>query len=70
MLLRDVLALVDPFTVALEEDLQSGPSSTPELDGIAFDDVSVNRLLQELGQCPGLAMLQGFTSGTWGIRLH
>ena len=59
-----MLALVDPFTVALEEDLESGPSLTLELDGVALDDVSVNGLLQEAGQRPGLAMLQGFTSGT------
>lgn len=64
MLLRHVLALVDPFAVALEEDLQSRPSLTPELDGVTLDDVSVNRLLQEVWQCPRLAMLQGFTSGT------
>lgn len=64
MLLRHVLALVDPFAVALEEDLESGPSLTPELDGVALDDVSINGLLQEVGKCPGLAMLRGFTSGT------
>lgn len=68
MLLRHVLALVDPFTVALEEDLKSRPGLTPELDGVTLDDVSINRLLQEVGQCPRLAMLQGFTSGTWGIK--
>lgn len=64
MLLGHVLALVDPFAVALEEDLKSRPSLTPELDGVALDDVSVDGLLQEVGQRPGLAMLQGFTSGT------
>ena len=64
VLLRHVLALVDPFAVALEEDLQGGPSLTPQLDGVALDDVGVNGLLQEVRQCPRLAMLQGFTAGT------
>lgn len=64
MLLRHVLALVDPFTVALEEDLKSGPSLTPELDGVTLDDVSINGLFQEVWQGRSLAMLQGFTSGT------
>lgn len=52
MLLGHVLALVDPFAVALEEDLKSRPSLTPELDGVALDDVSVDGLLQEVGQRP------------------
>lgn len=65
MLLRHVLALVNPFPVALEEDLESGPSLTTELDGVALDDVSVDRFFQEVRQRPGLAMLQGFTSRTW-----
>lgn len=68
MLLGHVLALVDPFAVALEEDLESRPSLTPELDGVALDDVRVNRLLQEARQRPRLAMLQGFPSGTWRIN--
>lgn len=68
VLLRHVLALVNPFAVALEEDLESGLSLTPELDGVTLDDVSVDRLFQEVGQCPRLAMLQGFTPGTWGIK--
>ncbi len=68
MLLRHVLALVDPFAIAFEEDLKSRPSLTPELDGVTLDDVSVNGLLQEVGQCPRLAMLQGFTSGPWRIK--
>lgn len=63
VLLRHVLALVDPFTVALEKDLESGPSLTPELDGVALDDISINRLFQEMGKGPRLAMLQAFTSG-------
>lgn len=63
MLLGHVLALVDPFTVALEEYLESGPSLTSELDGVALDDVSINRLLQEVWKGPGLAMLQVFTAG-------
>ena len=63
MLLRHVLALVDPFPVALEKDLESGPSLTPELDRVALDDISINGLFQEVGQGPGLAMLQAFTSG-------
>ena len=68
MLLRQVLALVDPFSIALEEDLESGPGLAPELDGVALDDVSINRLLQEVRQGPGLAMLQGFPSGAWRIN--
>lgn len=64
VLLRRMLALVDPFTVALEEDLESGPSLTPELDGVTLDNVGIDRFFQEVGQCPRLAMLQGFTSGT------
>lgn len=64
VLLRHVLALVDPFTIALEEDLKSRPSLTPELDGVTLDDVSIDRLFQEEGQCPRLAMLQGLTSRT------
>lgn len=63
MLLRHVLALMDPFAVALEEDLQSGASATSELDGVALDDVGVHGLLQEVRQRPGRAMLQVFTSG-------
>lgn len=68
MLLRDVLALVDPFPVALKEDLESGTSLTPELDGVTLHNVCIDRLLQEARQCPRLAMLRGFTSGTWVIR--
>lgn len=64
MLLGHVLALVNPFTVALEEDLERGPGLTPELDGVALDDVGIDGLLQEPRQGPRLAMLQGFTSGT------
>lgn len=67
MLLGHVLALVHPLPVALEEDLEGGPSLTPELDGVALDDVSVDGLLQEVRQRPRLAMLQGFASGTWEI---
>lgn len=57
MLLRHVLALVDPFAIALEEDLKSRLSLTPQLDGVTFDDVSINRLFQEMWQGGGLAML-------------
>lgn len=64
MLLRHVLALVDPFTIALEEDLECRPSLTPELDGITFDNVGIDRLLQEVRQGPRLSMLEGFTSLT------
>lgn len=63
MLLRHVLTLVDPFAVALEEDLKSWLSLTPELDGVALDDVSINRLFKELGQGCRLAT-QRFASGT------
>lgn len=45
MLLRDVLALVDPFPVALKEDLESGTSLTPELDGVTLHNVCIDRLL-------------------------
>lgn len=68
VLLRCMLALVNPFTVALEEDLESGPSLTPELDGVILDNVRINRLLEEVRQCPRLAMLQGFTSGPCGMK--
>lgn len=64
VLLRHVLALVDPFTIALEEDLERRPSLTPELDGITFDNVGIDRLLQEVRQGPRLSMLEGFTSLT------
>lgn len=42
-----MLVLVNPLPVALEEDLQCGSSSAPKLNWIAFDDVSVIRLLKE-----------------------
>lgn len=64
VLLRRVLALVDPITIALEEDLECRPSLTPELDGITFDNVGIDRLLQEVRQGPRLSMLEGFTSLT------
>lgn len=63
-LLNHVLALVDPFSIALKEDLERRPGLTPQLDGIAFDDVGINRLLQEAGEGPRLTMMQGFTSGS------
>lgn len=63
MLLRHVLALVDPLAVAFEKDLESR-SLTAELDGIALDDVSVHGLLQEAGQSHGVAVLLGFAPGT------
>lgn len=63
MLLGHVLTLVDPFAVALEEDLKSRLGLTPQLDGVALDDVGINRLLQELGQGCRLAA-QRFASGT------
>lgn len=59
-----MLVLVDPFAVALEEDLKSRPSLTPEFDGVTLDDVSIHRLFQKKGQGCSLAMLQCFTSGT------
>lgn len=63
VLLGHVLTLVDPFAVALEEDLKSRLGLTPQLDGVALDDVGINRLLQELGQGCRLAA-QRFASGT------
>lgn len=63
VLLGHVLTLVDPFAVALEEDLKSWLGLTPQLDGVALDDVGINRLLQELGQGCRLAA-QCFASGT------
>lgn len=63
VLLGHVLTLVDPFAVALEEDLKSRLGLTPQLDGVALDDVGINRLLQELGQGCRLAA-QCFASGT------
>lgn len=64
MLLRHVLTLVDPLAIALEEDLKSGSSLTPELDGIALDDVSIHGLFEKMRQGHGLAMLQSFNPGT------
>lgn len=50
ILLGEVLILVHPFAVALEEDLQGGRGSAPQLDGVALDDVGVLRLLDEVRQ--------------------
>lgn len=63
MLLRHVLALVDPLAVAFEKDLKGG-SLAAELDGVALDDVRVHGLLQETGQGDGVAVLLGFAPGT------
>lgn len=64
VLLRHVLALVDPLAVAFEEDLKSRTRLTAELDGVALDDVSVHGLLQEAGQGHGVAVLLGFAPGS------
>lgn len=45
-----VLVLMNPLPIALEEDLQRRSSSAAKLDWIAFDDVSVIRLLKEARQ--------------------
>lgn len=52
VLLCCVLVLMNPFPVTLEEDLQSGSGAAPQPDRVAFDDVSVFRLLQEVWQRP------------------
>ena len=62
VLLGQVLALMDPFPVALEEDLQCGLGPAAQLDGVALDDVGVVGLLQEAGQGPGL---EGLAPGPW-----
>lgn len=51
-LVGEVLVLVDPLAVALEEDLQRRRRLTPQPDGVAPDDEGVLRLLQEVGQRP------------------
>lgn len=45
-----VFVLVHPLPVAFEEDLQCGRRSAAQLDGVAFDDVGVLRLLDEVRQ--------------------
>lgn len=47
-----VLVLVNPFPVALEEDLQGGSGTAPQPDGVALDDVGVFWLLPEVRQRP------------------
>lgn len=49
-LLGHVLVLVDPFTVALEEDLHGWHGFTAQDDGVAFDDVGIIWLLHEVRQ--------------------
>lgn len=66
VLLQHVLALMDPFSIALEEDLQRGPSLAAQLDGVTLHDVGVHGLLHEAWQRPGLAVLQGGASQAWG----
>ena len=67
VLLGQVLALMDPFPVALEEDLQRGLGPAAQLDGVALDDVGVVRLLQEAGEGPGL---EGLAPGPWDTHRH
>lgn len=50
ILLGEVLVLVHPLPVALEEDLQRGHGTAAQLDGVAFDDVGLLRLLDEVRQ--------------------
>lgn len=50
ILVGKVLVLVNPLPVAFEEDLQRGRRSAAQLDGVAFDDVGVLRLLDEVRQ--------------------
>lgn len=50
VLLGEVLALVHPLAVALEEDLQGRSGSAAQLDRGAPDDVGIGRLLQEVRQ--------------------
>lgn len=64
VLLRHVLALVDPLAVAFEENLKSRTCLTAELDGVALDDVSVHGFLQKTGQGHSVAVLLGLTPGT------
>lgn len=51
-LVGEVLVLMDPLAVAFEEDLQRRRRPTPQLDGVALDNVGVRRLLQEVRQRP------------------
>ncbi|GAA6091733.1 uncharacterized [Tachysurus ichikawai] len=53
MFQRCVLVLMNPLPIALEEDLQRRSSSAVKLNWIAFDNVSVIRLLKETRQCSG-----------------
>ena len=62
VLLGQVLALMDPFPIALEEDLKRGLGLAAQLDGVALDDVGVVGLLQEAGEGPGL---EGLAPGPW-----
>lgn len=48
-----VLVLVNPLSIALEEDLQRRSSPAFKLNWIAFDDVRVIRLLKEARQGSG-----------------
>lgn len=50
ILLGEVLVLVHPLPVAFEEDLQRGGGPTAQLNGVAFDDVGILRLLDEVRQ--------------------
>lgn len=50
ILLGEVLVLVHPLPVAFEEDLQRGCGPTAQLNGVAFDDVGILRLLDEVRQ--------------------
>lgn len=66
-----VLVLVHPLPVAFEEDLQGGCGPTAQLDGVAFDDVGVLRLLDEVrqgalrrGQAVGLNIPRGTCKAT------
>lgn len=51
-LVGEVLVLMDPLAVAFEEDLQRRRRPTPQLDGVALDNVGIHRLLQEVRQRP------------------
>ena len=50
VLLRRVLILMDPFPVALEEDLQGRYGPTAQLDGVALHDVGILWFLKEVGE--------------------
>lgn len=62
-----VLVLVNPFPVALEENLQGGCGTAPQADRVALDDIGVFWLLQEVRQRPadGGRVGNGVSRSSW-----